>query len=113
MSLSVRASGRASVIAVGGEVDIDNAEELAEAITSAAAARPGALILELREVTFADSSAVNVLLRAHGALGPRLALAALSPFMDRLLDITGVSRVLRVHETAAAALTAADLGRRT
>jgi anti-anti-sigma factor len=110
MSLSVREAGRSTVIAVCGEVDLDNAGQLDEAIASAAQARPGAVVLDLSEVTFADSTTVNVVLRCYGAIGPRLRLAALSPYMDRLLSITGVSQALPVHGTVTEALEAEDPG---
>ncbi|MET7437364.1 STAS domain-containing protein [Streptomyces sp. NPDC004082] len=110
MSLSVREAGRSTVIAVRGEVDLDNAGQLDEAITSAALARPGAVVLDLSEVTFADSTTVNVVLRCYGAIGPRLRPAALSAYMDRLLTITGVSQALPVYGTVAEALEAADPG---
>ncbi|MFE9835519.1 STAS domain-containing protein [Streptomyces sp. NPDC005551] len=106
MSLSVREAGRSTVIAVRGEVDLDNAGQLDEAITSAAPARPGPVVLDLAEVAFADSTTINVILRAYGALGARLRLAALSPYMDRLLGITGVSDALPVYGTVSQALEA-------
>ncbi|MGW7268499.1 STAS domain-containing protein [Streptomyces sp. NPDC054842] len=110
MSLSVREAGGSTVIAVRGEVDMDNAGQLEEAITSAARARPGAVVLDLSEVTFADSTTVNILLRCYGALGTRLRPAALSAYMDRLLTITGVSEALSVYGTVAEALEAVDPG---
>lgn len=99
MSLSTRETGRSTVITVRGEVDLDNASELDEALAAAARVSPAPVVLDLAAVTFADSTTINVILRAHGVLGPRLRLAALSPFLDRVLSITGVSDVLRVFRT--------------
>jgi anti-anti-sigma factor len=106
MSLSVREAGRSTVIAVRGEVDLGNAGQLAEAIAQAALARPDAVVLELAEVRFADSTTVNVILQAYAAHGARFRLAALSPFVERVLEITGVLDVLPVYATAAEALEA-------
>jgi anti-anti-sigma factor len=106
MSLSVREAGRSTVIAVHGEVDLDNAGQLAEAVAQAALARPDAVVLDLAEVRFADSSTVNVILQAYATHGPRFRLAALSPFLERVLGITGVLDVLPVYATAAEALEA-------
>ncbi|MER5539088.1 STAS domain-containing protein [Streptomyces mirabilis] len=106
MSLSTREAGRSTVIAVRGEVDLDNAGELDEALTAAGRACPGAVVLDLAAVTFLDSTTINVILRAHGVLGPRLRLAALSPFVERVLGITGVSDVLLVFPGVGEALEA-------
>ncbi|MFF4729994.1 STAS domain-containing protein [Streptomyces mirabilis] len=106
MSLSVREAGRSTVIAVRGEVDLDNAGELDEALAAAGRARPGAVVLDLAAVTFLDSTTINVVLRAHGVLGPRLRLAALSPFVERVLGITGISDVLPVFPGVGEALEA-------
>ncbi|MFF1450438.1 STAS domain-containing protein [Streptomyces sp. NPDC058274] len=106
MSLSVREAGRSTVIAVRGEVDLGNAGQLAEAIAQAALARPDAVVLELAEVRFADSTTVNVILQAYASHGARFRLAALSPFVERVLEITGVLDVLPVYATAAEALEA-------
>jgi anti-sigma B factor antagonist len=106
MSLTTREAGRSTVIAVRGELDLNNAGELGEALDAAARATQGVVVLDLAEVTFADSTTINVIIRAHGVLGPRLRLAALSPFVDRVLGITGVSDVVSVFRTTAEALEA-------
>ncbi|MFF3659156.1 STAS domain-containing protein [Streptomyces olivochromogenes] len=106
MSLSTREAGRSTVIAVRGEVDLDNAGELDEALAAAGRGCPGAVVLDLAAVTFLDSTTINVVLRAHGLLGPRLRLAALSPFVERVLGITGVSDVLSVFPGVGEALEA-------
>ncbi|MFK0023827.1 STAS domain-containing protein [Streptomyces sp. NPDC090798] len=106
MSLSTREAGRSTVIAVRGEVDLDNVGELDEALAAAGRACPGAVVLDLAAVTFLDSTTINVVLRAHGVLGPRLRLAALSPFVERVLDITGLMDVLPVFHAVQEALEA-------
>ncbi|WP_329530540.1 STAS domain-containing protein [Streptomyces sp. NBC_01450] len=106
MSLSTSETGRSTVIAVRGEVDLDNAAELDEALAAASRACQGSVVLDLAGVTFLDSTTINVVLRAHGTLGPRLRLAALSPFVERVLGITGVSGVLPVFRGVEEALEA-------
>jgi anti-anti-sigma factor len=64
------------------------------------------VVLDLAAVTFLDSTTINVVLRAHGVLGPRLRLAALSPFVERVLGITGISDLLPVFPTVGEALEA-------
>ncbi|MFE2963589.1 STAS domain-containing protein [Streptomyces sp. NPDC059340] len=106
MSLSTREAGRSTVIAVRGERDLDNAGELDEALAAAGRACPGAVVLDVAAVTFMDSTTINVVLRAHGVLGPQLRLAALSPFVERVLGITGISDLLPVFPSVGEALEA-------
>jgi anti-anti-sigma factor len=106
MSLSTREAGRSTVIAVRGEMDLDNAGELDDALAAAGRVCPGSVVLDLAGVTFLDSTTINVVLRAHRVLGPRLRLAALSPFVERVLGITGITDVLPVFHAVEEALEA-------
>ncbi|MFJ2394851.1 STAS domain-containing protein [Streptomyces sp. NPDC087843] len=104
LSLSTREVGPATVIAVAGEADLDNVGSLGAALDAAARTPEGPVVLDLAELTFADSTTINVVLRAYGVLGPRLRLAALTPFLERVLGVTGVSEVVPVFRTVAEAL---------
>ncbi|OON78044.1 STAS domain-containing protein [Streptomyces tsukubensis] len=104
MSFAMRRAGDDVVLAVGGEMDLDNVEPLDSALQELAATGEGAVVLDLSGVAFADSTTVNVLLRAHSALGPRLRLAALSPFMERLLGLIGLDGTLTVYRSVEDAL---------
>ncbi|MFE5140540.1 STAS domain-containing protein [Streptomyces fagopyri] len=104
LSLSTREAGPATVIAVGGEADLDNVGSLGAALDAAARSPRGPVVLDLAELTFADSTTINVVLRAYSVLGPRLRLAALTPFLERVLGVTGVSEVVPVFRTVAEAL---------
>ncbi|WP_128374407.1 STAS domain-containing protein [Streptomyces cavernae] len=106
MSLSVRVVGDASVISVSGEVDLDNVAPLTQALASQAHSGGGAVVLDLSGIRFADSTTVNVILRANSDLGPRLRIAALSDNIERLLDLVGVREMLPVYDTVEDALTA-------
>ena len=61
-------SGAAGVM-VTGEVDLATAQMLEEAIDHAIRATTGAFVIDLSDVTFMDSSGVNVLMRARALLG--------------------------------------------
>ena len=54
--------------------------------------KPDALIVDLEDVTFLDSSGLHALLRAREA-GP-LELRGARPIVARCLELTGVDRVL-------------------
>ena len=59
----------------------------------------GELVIDLRHVDFIDSSGLRALLierRRREQAGGSVALANPSPLVIRLLEVTGVDRVLRV-----------------
>lgn len=56
-------------VAVRGEVDIATAPELRAALDAALADGAGVFVIDLSDVSFLDSSAVNVLLRTRALLG--------------------------------------------
>lgn len=56
-------------VAVRGEVDLATAPELGAALDAALADGAGVFVVDLSDVSFLDSSAVNVLLRTRALLG--------------------------------------------
>jgi anti-anti-sigma factor len=92
----------ALVLRVSGEVDFATAPRLAEAI-DASSAETSRVVVDLSSVSFLDSSALNVLVRARRTLGERGAtLRVVSPtdrFVRRVLEITHLTAELGVVET--------------
>jgi anti-sigma B factor antagonist len=94
--------GGVTVVAVRGEVDLDTASRLEEALRTAGDDAPG-LIVDLSATSFFDSTGIHALLRAGsraGAQGVRLFLVC-SPagIPRRVLEITGVERLYAVCDT--------------
>ncbi|MEV7405694.1 STAS domain-containing protein [Streptomyces sp. NPDC091267] len=104
MQIVPRQQRGALVLAVSGDLDIDNVAPLGAALSTAARDGSGPVVVELSEVNFADSTTVNVLLQGQTALGPRLRLAAPSPFMERLIGLLGLDSALPVFPTVAEAV---------
>jgi anti-anti-sigma factor len=76
---------------VRGEIDLDCAETLYQALTSCLADTPSGVDVDLAAVDFFDCAGLNVLLRARSAArarGAQLCLTAMSPAVARLLDLT-------------------------
>ncbi|MFD7663771.1 STAS domain-containing protein [Streptomyces sp. NPDC059788] len=103
-----RRAGDALLVTVTGPLDIDTVPPLDEALREAGAARDGTgpgdsaarpVVVDLSGVDFADSTTVNVLLQQHAALGARLRLAAPSPGLRRLFELTGLDGVLPLYAT--------------
>ncbi|GHH45400.1 hypothetical protein GCM10018773_34660 [Streptomyces candidus] len=91
------------VVAVSGEFDLDSCPLMLEAVTTAAGESP-VVVLDLTAVEFADSTFLNVLLRAHQLTDLRL--AGVSEQVARLLEITGTDQLLKLFLTVAEAAAA-------
>jgi anti-sigma B factor antagonist len=103
-------------IAVRGELDIATAPELEEALDAAIAGSVGAFVIDLCDVTFLDSTAVNVLMRTRALLGREdRALVVVCPPgpVRRLFELAGISDLFALfgsREEAARALVPAEPG---
>jgi anti-sigma B factor antagonist len=59
------ADGSAVVLSITGELDMDTAEVLSERVEQHLCERPAALTLDLRELTFMDSSGLRYLIALY------------------------------------------------
>ncbi|GAA1934374.1 hypothetical protein GCM10009837_70290 [Streptomyces durmitorensis] len=92
------------VVVVRGDLDMDSMPPVREAMERAAAALP-VLILDTGAVSFADSSALNLLLLIHQAT--TLRIAAPPPQLLRMLRITGADQILNLYPSTEQACAAA------
>ena len=99
----------AIVVSLAGELDLYNAEEVRNALLDACAGEPGALVVDLEEVRFIDSTALGVLIEARSKLADRNGFRLAAPGLEtrRALEISGLDRHFNVHDTVAEALEAA------
>ncbi|MEV4615299.1 STAS domain-containing protein [Kitasatospora sp. NPDC049258] len=100
--------GSAVLVALAGELDLDTLAPAAEVLTQALAAAPARVVVDLAELSFCDSSGLNLLLRTRLAAQDaevelRLAVAPDGQF-GRLLELTGAGTVFSVHASLADAL---------
>ena len=95
------------VLMLDGEFDLAAAPAVRERLAAALAAGARAIVLDMAEVTFVDSSVLRELLRAESAQrenGVPLALAALRAPVARLLELTQTTGLLSVVPTVDEAL---------
>jgi len=107
MSLEVSWTDGAAVVTAPPEIDITNAGLLRAALQSAAERVPPILVVDLTATEFCDSSGLNVLVRAHEQAelaGTDLRLVVRAPAVHRMLAVTGVADMFRVHDSVAEAL---------
>jgi len=80
-------------IVVTGEIDLDTADTLHDAVLAAIArARPAEVVVDLAQVTLCDSTGIDALLRAHDAAHAQAVdLVVINPrgVVRRALDVTG------------------------
>ena len=99
------------MVAVHGELDLDGAATLREALIEAIDENPGRhVVVDLEGVDFVDSAGLGVLLggrtRARGGDG-ELVLVATGRSVVRVLEMTGLTRVFEIHPSRAAAVSGA------
>jgi anti-anti-sigma factor len=97
------------LIVAGGELDIIATSEMSTVFAMSAAGPQEAVVLDLTNVGFIDSSALGTILRAAEQLeqaGKRLHVVVPDGPVRRLLEITGTAQRFSLHSTRATALAA-------
>ncbi len=97
--------GPHTVVGVTGEIDVASAPALRNVVLATLNRGAGSLVLDLRGVTFMDSTGVDSLLRIHhraSLLGGCVHFVADQPTVLRVLDLMQLRRRLHVALTVAA-----------
>ncbi|MEU2835376.1 STAS domain-containing protein [Streptomyces lavendulae] len=101
LSVEVESGPPRSRARVFGEIDLDVENELHEELFAALDAGATGLDLDLSAVTFCGGSGLHLLLALNSRAaetGKTLVLTAVSRYVSRVLDITGVRRLLTIRE---------------
>src|SRR3954466_1615723 len=98
----------ATVVRLGGELDLYNAHTVRETLIACCEEAPDRLVVDLSEVKFIDSTALGVLIEARTRMANRKSFLLAAPGLEtrRALEISGLDRHFAVHETLDAARTA-------
>jgi anti-sigma B factor antagonist len=103
--LERRTEGQWAVIEVGGELDLDSAPALGEALALASGSPGAQVAVDLSNVSFMDSSALGVLVtglkRIKDGEG-ELVLVGVNGSPGKVLSLTGLDRVFRLEPSIAA-----------
>lgn len=94
--------GEVVVVAVSGELDRGTAPHLQHELERFIGARPCSIILDARDVTFADLGGYRMLddiARALAAVGQPLVVRSPGPAVRRLLQLVGVPAGLLVEDS--------------
>jgi len=101
----IESRGATTLVRLGGELDLYNANEVREALAQVLAEGPSRVVIDMSEVEFVDSTALGVLIEARSKL-PHDALRLAAPQLEtrRTLQVSGLDRHLPVHDTVDGAL---------
>jgi len=98
-------------LALAGEFDLSNAAQIEDALKQIERDRPALLVLDLRELTFMDSTGLRVMVAADARArddARRLAVVQGPESVHRVFRITGLDDHLEIVETPEAAQAGAD-----
>lgn len=104
MDIKIKRSGRTLMLELDGELDLSTAPVLRDAVEReiARCRTIRNIILEMKKVCFIDSSGVGVILGCYkraAQLGGELALSEVTPQVLRILEISGMLRLMRVFDS--------------
>jgi anti-sigma B factor antagonist len=98
---------RTAVVAVAGEIHVSTAPEFSGLLGATIEAGHTALVLDLTDVVFIDSTGLTVLLNALRRVtraGGRMALVCTNPTVLRLFEITRLDSTFDIHTDVEPAL---------
>ncbi|MER6289386.1 STAS domain-containing protein [Streptomyces sviceus] len=94
------------ILTLAGEIDHETGETLRRALDVSAHPQPR-VVLDMRQVTFMDSTGINILIAAHqdaAGAGGWLRLAGPTGPVMRTIQIVGVDTLISCHATLRQAL---------
>jgi anti-anti-sigma factor len=100
-NINIAGDDRATTLTLSGELDLASVHELEEALARVQGWGTALIVLDLRELTFMDSTGLKVLVEANQhaqEAGPQFRVINGGPQVQRLLSITGVDRWLTLTD---------------
>lgn len=110
MVVAVKDMPGGRVVALSGEVDLQNSPKVREALLDALQ-QPGTVVADLGDITYIDSSGIASLvegLQVAKRQGGRFALARVSPAALRVLSLARLDKVFTLYDTVEQAMTDAS-----
>jgi anti-anti-sigma factor len=101
LRVSVAHDEEETVVSVSGELDVSTADHLAETVNDQLRDSPGRIVVDLAGLDFCDSLGLGtlvVLSRTARVQQTYLVLRNPSPFVTRMLEVTGVGEGLNIAQ---------------
>jgi len=99
--------GAAVVLKVSGRVDLSNADEFKDKLSSALGDASGGLVIDMGDVDYISSAGLRSLMivfKASKAAGKQFAITALQPLLMEIFTISRFHLVFPLFDTARAAI---------
>ena len=97
LTIDVTSAPKAQTIVLTGEADLLGAPKIEAALKDASAGEPGLIVIDLRNLTFIDSSGLQALITGHElcrARGHELRIVPGPENVQRLFELTGMNEAL-------------------
>lgn len=107
MEYQIRTEGSVSILELYGDLDVNSAPTLQEALQQLMDDGKRLVVLDLEAVPFMDSSGLGVLVAAHRRLtaaGGRIALANAVPALRKVFKLTRTNRLFQLHDAVSDAV---------
>ncbi|WP_433663783.1 STAS domain-containing protein [Nocardia sp. CA-128927] len=104
LDFDVRSVDSARILSLNGEIDMASAPQFQAAVDDVLRDLPTTLVVDLSQVEFFGSAGLSVLLVAAEALPSGQLRVVASPPVRRPIEVTGLDKLLSVHNTVAEAL---------
>lgn len=102
----VEHAGSYALVSVRGEIDLHSAPKVQQAVDRGAEGSE-TVVVDMENITFMDSTALSMFMRAKDGLNERgvsLRLAAPSEAVERLFDVTGFGEYFEIFPSREAAI---------
>jgi anti-sigma B factor antagonist len=96
MTFAIAEGDATAVVTISGELDISNVWQLEAAVTPVLSTGVQQLVLEVGDLTFADSSAIAVWVRWASSVED-LQLKGVSPLLRTVIETMGLAEKLRLQ----------------
>jgi len=93
---------RIEIIEPTGRLDITNAAQLRKQVAEITNNKPNLLLVDLKNVSFMDSSGLGALvsaLKAMRAIGAEMVLCSPNEQVNMLFELTSMSKIFRIYPT--------------
>ncbi|MFC9439661.1 STAS domain-containing protein [Nocardia sp. NPDC057030] len=104
LDTDVRSVDSARILSLNGEIDMASAPQFQAAVDDALRDQPSTLVIDLSRVEFFGSAGLSVLLVAAETLPAGQVRVVASPPVRRPIEVTGLDKLLSVHNTVDEAL---------
>ena len=97
------------IVRLAAEIDITNSNWVYSDLAAACVPGVGAVIADMAQTTFCDSSGVRALIQAHklaGRRGVELSLVITADAVLRIIDLSGLTEILHLYPSVDNAVTA-------